>query len=201
MTNNYGWATHQPLIKAIMELYKPKFVLELGIGYYSTPVFLDYKTRLLSIENDLIWIETIKTDFPKANIQHFDCGFSQSTIYNQTTLEQRKQVVDYYQNLSIPILKPKLLFVDNFAGCRLPSINTIGDKFDFIIYHDSHCRGYAYHRINLTGYKSFTLYSELSNATVMIKEGVDTDLFITEVEKYIKEFLIKFSECKKMFVK
>ena len=49
----YEWSTHQPLIRAVMEQYKPTFVLELGCGDNSTPIFLEYKTKLLSIEKNI----------------------------------------------------------------------------------------------------------------------------------------------------
>jgi len=43
IVEDYGWSTHRPLIQAILDAFSPQFVLELGMGVYSTPIFMDYK--------------------------------------------------------------------------------------------------------------------------------------------------------------
>lgn len=199
--SNYGWATHQPLIKAVLQSYKIKFILELGAGFDSTPIFLESKVKFLSIENDFEWVKAILKKYPEANIQYHDCRLRQGVIYNKTYQYQKDIIAEYYNRLDIPIPKPKLLFVDNFAACRLIALNTLGHKFDFIIYHDSHCRGYAYHKINLTGYKKFELFTELSNAVLLVKDGINTDLLLPEFDRQIKEFQLKNPDCKKIWVK
>lgn len=63
-TAPYG--THVPVLMAAIALIKPKRILELGSGFYSTPLFLDKRycpsvTQLTSIETDASWFEHVRS--------------------------------------------------------------------------------------------------------------------------------------------
>lgn len=49
------YASHLPVLRAVLATYKPKRVLELGSGPYSTPLFLDAGVKLTSLETDDEW--------------------------------------------------------------------------------------------------------------------------------------------------
>lgn len=175
--NSYAWSTHQPLIRAIMELYKPTFVLELGIGNNSTPVLLEYTAKILSIENDLEWINVIKKTYEKIDVIHHNLeNITVNTLLNNLNAEQKKKIIDYYTNLEFPQLKPNFLFVDQYASCRALSINSLGEKFDFIMYHDCDPTGYnanQYSLINIKGYNTYYLKTPTTWTAVMIKKEID----------------------------
>jgi predicted O-methyltransferase YrrM len=57
------YASHLPVLRLVLALAKPKRVLELGAGEYSTPEFLDCPslTYLRSIETDPTWAKRVDT--------------------------------------------------------------------------------------------------------------------------------------------
>ncbi len=62
------WGTHVNLLKVLGA--DVKTVLELGTGRWSTPLFLDRTyypnlEELVSVENDVVWAETTRTDDPR----------------------------------------------------------------------------------------------------------------------------------------
>ena len=54
ISSDYAWSSHQPVIRMALKVFKPKFILELGIGRYSTPIFLKEKCEKAFIENDSV---------------------------------------------------------------------------------------------------------------------------------------------------
>ena len=60
MLLDYKWGSNIPVIKTIMEFFNPSGVLELGIGKYSTPLLYSYNKKLISIETDGDWINSVK---------------------------------------------------------------------------------------------------------------------------------------------
>ena len=49
------YATHLPVLRAVLATYSPKRVLELGAGPHSTPLFLEAGVRLTSLETNAEW--------------------------------------------------------------------------------------------------------------------------------------------------
>ncbi len=164
--NDMLWATHIPVFRTAMELYKPTFVLELGVGIHSTSAFREYKTKIVSVENNKLWIEALKGDI----IFHDLGDITEPMTLMELTDIQKQRIVDFYKSLDIPKGK-NLLFVDNFASCRVLAINTIGHKFNCIIYHDSqpgNCNNYEL--INLRGFNTYTFETSDIWTSVMIKK-------------------------------
>jgi len=192
-----GTGSHQPLIKAVMELYLPGFILELGVGLYSTPVFLNYKTKYMGVENDLTWVDHMKE---KYNINILHHNLPDVTIWNQLkdlTEAQRTNICLYYKNLKVLNIHPRLLFVDQWASCRVLSINTIGNKFDLIIYHDSESAGSDfnyYNLIELKGFKKYTLRSSNAWTTLLVKNDKGFDLLNEKILSYIADYKLSNNE-------
>jgi hypothetical protein len=201
MTQESHWASHQPLIKSIMEFYKPKFVLELGIGNFSTPELIK-DTDYLGIENDSNWIETIKNKFKNLNIIHHDLGkeVEISTKYKSLSEDQINKFIKFYDNIHIPSVSPKLLFVDHFTSVRTISLNTLGNKFDIIIYHDSEepngVQWYNYDLLSLNQFKKYHLKSDVVWTTLLIKE-LDFKI-IDLIDKNIKDYKNKYTDVSNM---
>jgi hypothetical protein len=198
MNNESQWASHKPLTKSIMEFYKPKFVLELGVGNFSTPELLK-ENDYLGIENDIKWIDTIKNKYKNINILHHDLGndVQISTKYQSLSQNQINEFVKFYNDIHIPNVEPKLLFVDQFTCVRTLSLNALGNKFDIIIYHDSEPSGikwYNYDLINLKDFKKYHLKTDIVWTTLLIK-NLDPKI-IDVINKNINEFKSTYPDVK-----
>jgi hypothetical protein len=58
------YATHIPVLVACARLFRPSRILELGSGFYSTPLFLNRQifpdvVEVCSLENDPVWFQTL----------------------------------------------------------------------------------------------------------------------------------------------
>lgn len=58
------YASHLPTLKFVLALVKPRLVLELGAGLYSTKAFLDCPSveRVRSIETDREWAKRVQDE-------------------------------------------------------------------------------------------------------------------------------------------
>ena len=201
IVQGYEWATHQPLIRAVLDLYKPKFILELGIGIYSTPLFKNHNAMF--IENDKDWIELMSKELEIEIIHHDLGGIHDYDLVNQISREQQKEIEKYYKKISIPKLKPNLLFVDQVPSCRLISINALRDKFDIIIYHDDDEQGRRlnyYDLINREGFNYYSLHTDLTGVGCMIRQKLDNGKLIETAENYIELFIEEWPLCTNMYV-
>jgi hypothetical protein len=176
--DTWDWKTHQPAIRAMMELYLPKFVLELGMGPFSTPLFLEYKTEFLSIENDIEWWNYMRDHYKFNSIFHpLDDGITIGTRLFQLNPIQKWRYFHYYEDLKLPDLRPSLLFVDQWTCNRTISINALKPRFDIIIYHDCQPPGgieeYEYNLINFEGFNVYFLTNPVNWTGIMIKKEID----------------------------
>lgn len=95
------YASHLPVLKAVMALLKPKEVLELGAGLHSTPFFLTCPIkRLVSVETDPEWAIKVTKECPDSRLSirtsldnltplSFDLVF----IDNGTTKAEREKAI------------------------------------------------------------------------------------------------------------
>jgi hypothetical protein len=195
--SNWDWKTHQPLIRAAMELYVPKFILELGVGINSTPIFLEYKSKYRGIDNDPEWIKHIE-EICNVPIIFHDLGKDINIATYRKDLSQGKQeeIYYYYTGLKIPALKPNLLFVDQFTCNRVLSINALSKRFDMIIYHDCNPNWIAEYDYNLIGKEGFITYELRTSLTwtgFMIRKELDKgfDSLKKAIEPHINKFVVE----------
>ena len=180
--------SYRPAIKAALEIYKPSFILELGVGFYSTPLFPD--KGYLGIESDPDWFAEIIRRFPdKHFIQHELPGLHHLTRLFELSEKQKKDIFDYYNDLFIP-KRRSLLFVDNYSCCRSIAINALRDKFDVVIFHD--CQPDAWH---VNGYDTIDPKGIQYLTTNDNWTGIIGDVS-SSVQPYIKEFIKQYPECK-----
>ena len=133
--------SYRPIVKAALEVYKPEFIMELGVGYYSTSLFPD--KGYIGIESDKKWINVMFKKHPAKQFIHHDLpGLHHLTRLWELTETQKADIYGYYQSLIIPSI-PSLLFVDNYSCCRSIAINALRRKFDVVIFHD--CQPEAWH--------------------------------------------------------
>lgn len=201
--NGYEWMTHAPLIRAVMDVYSPAFVLELGVGDYSTPIFVEYGVKYLGVDTELEWVNDIIKKYD-VNVFYHEIGeIGRRLNYKKITEEQRADIREYYEGLMFPELKPNLLFVDQDATCRLISIQVLSPKFDIILYHDHDEMGFednSYDLINDYGFNRYALTTERTGAGVMIRQGIDKGIEVLNdaIQPYIKQFVEGLTDCKWM---
>lgn len=185
-------STHIPVLRAVIRDYNPLFVLELGIGIYSTPVLV--KSNYVGIENNSEWIGRIKTLFPDADIRHHETDIKRGTFPKELNREQIGEITIYYRSLVIPDIHPNFLFVDNYAAFRTIAINELRDKFDIIAYHDCQpeVTGYEYDKVNKEGFNSYYLKSPTSWTCLMVRMDIDKG----KLDLPLREYLNDWPDCK-----
>ena len=201
--NGYEWMTHAPLVRAVMDIYHPRFVLECGVGDYSTPIFIEYGVKYKGIDTSITWTENFIEKYD-LNILYQDIGDIACKLnYRKITPEQSAEIQEFYEGVRISKLKPNLLFVDQDACCRLISINVLSPKFDIIIYHDHDEAGFednSYDLINDYGFVRYALTTERTGAGVMIRQEMDKgfNALNDAIQPYIKQFTEGLTDCKWM---
>lgn len=173
----WQWASHQPLIQGVLDLYKPQFILELGIGENSTPLLA--KHNYLGVENNPEWIKLIQQKYD-VEILHHDLD------------RQTAPLTDYYNSIPLPLEFPRLLFVDNYESCRTIAINTLRDQFDLIIFHDCEpepgARVNHYEMINSEGFKVYFLKTPANWTGLMIRDDYGYAELLRAVNPHIARF-------------
>ncbi len=194
---DYSWATHQPLIKAMLDLIDPTFVLEIGVGNYSTPLFEG--RNYLGVENDPKWIETIQKNHPWANIQHHDLNTMNFQSRNaRLNKNQRIELFNYYNSLKIDGNDKKLAFIDGYACTRHTALTIFKNKFDFIIYHDAQPSSdgcYDFLKVDVSDFHRYYLTSPKAWTCVLMKEDLGEELKTT-IQSYIAEFKKEWNNAK-----
>lgn len=143
----FKWSSHNPVIMAVQDLLQPRFIIELGVGNFSTPLLINRSAKkILHVENDKEWLDQIAINHgndPASEFIHhgLPSSITKSTLCKDLPGYVIDQCQSYYQSLadrsrSIS-LGPKLLFVDHFASIRTQAINQLAVGFDFVIYHDA----------------------------------------------------------------
>jgi hypothetical protein len=189
----WEWASHQPMIDAVMMIYHPRFVLELGIGHFSTPLFLKYAScEWAGYESDPAWITQIETTYGVDPGFHDVGNITLATKYENLTNDQIQDAMRFYDKIPIPEKSPRLLFVDQFDCLRMISINALREKFDLIIYHDCNPASVEYHYnlINKTGFASYYLQTPLAWTGLMVRKDIDKGhgMIASTIAPYIWEF-------------
>lgn len=196
IATGYEWATHQPVIRAAMEVYKPQYILELGPGVYSTPVFLEYNLLYDCIENDAAWIIYLNEKYG-IDVRHHDLGeISADITFDEMDFKQKKQIIDYYSAIKIPAKHPRLLFVDQYCACRMLSINTLRGEFDVIIYHDSELKVNRFDKVMSNGFIRYQLSTDRNNTILMTK--INRPEIEIMIISFIESFMREYPDCTRM---
>lgn len=190
------WASHIPILQSIIETYKPKFGLELGIGNFSTK----YVTEIddyLGIENNEGWFKSVSSQFKNKNFIYHKLPeeIQLGTPFHEVSESNMKDVMSFYESIDIPKVKPNLIFIDHYRSLRAASVNYFSKKFDIILYHDCQPAGvphYNYELINSEGFTKLTFITDISWTGVLVKE-VNQKLF-DNIEKHIKTFRQKYKD-------
>lgn len=190
----YSWATHQPVLKGVLQAFCPEFVLELGIGVHSTHLLVKAPSYF-GVEIDREWIAKVKETLPNIEVAHHDLkGVTLGAPLSRLTKEQKENIIKYYSGIKVPQDKRTLLFVDSFVSVRGISMTLLKDKFDVIVFHDAQSRTndfYGYKKVSLNDFKVYYLTSETSWTGIAIRNGVDADIVLAirnNIEAFREDF-------------
>jgi hypothetical protein len=207
IANEYAWSTHAPMNNVLIKLFNPRLIVEMGTGLHSTPLFLESSAeKLFFIENDLQWIDHVKSNFSfddRCDIiyQSLGDGIVNSTKNKKLSQEKRLEISNYYKNFATTIdnidMSLKFLFVDHFTCARTSAINNLFESFDVIVYHDCEPAGvtwyeYTFSELLYQNYDNFILTSPAAWTGCFVKKSLN-------IESTLKTNIIPFIEeyCKK----
>lgn len=205
--NNPATTTHIPLTRAVLKMFEPKYIMELGIGWHSSAIFNDYKkahpdVQYIGIENDKVWLADVRSQCPLLDFVYHDMGeVNIRMFWNDLSQYQRDVLSEYYGGLTVPEISPKLLFVDNYGSCRVIAFNTLKEKFDFIIIHDCELAGafaYSYDRLNSAGYDAYYLKNNLSWTVMFVRKGIDISGISGVIDPFVTELTTEHPEIQNM---
>ena len=204
ITNNWEWGSHQPLVNLALYTFRPELVVELGIGLYSTPLFLKYNpTALICIENNKEWLEYTKTQLlfrPEYELRYHELSPEVTLFTRARVLEAKNRVAhfEYYLTVRDEINQtsytPRLLFVDNFTCLRALAVNVLNSAFDIILYHDSQLEGIAMYNYNFEHLSSefnfYTFHCSFSWTTCLVRKTLiyDEEKLFRDIQPFSEEF-------------
>ena len=152
------WASHLPLLEALLRNVAPKTIVECGMGHASTPLFLEYGTKtVFSVEHDRAWYRRILGSIDRTpsfvpRLVELGHGITSFTLRAAASRNQINAIEDAYASIALEVSglgEVDLLFVDTFSAARLSALVHLHSFAHLIIFHDSEPRnfkGYCYDR-------------------------------------------------------
>lgn len=160
-----GYSTHIPVLEATIDFIKPKTIVEFGPGNYSTALFADIATNLMTIEmQSTSWYECIANRYN-----------------NRSNVNVVKSIspLDFVY-LTYPD-KIDLTFVDGHGDSRPAVINFFADRANTIITHDTEEAGYRWDRVKLPdSYKTYICKKYNIYTTIYTKDKKLIDYIISK---------------------
>lgn len=205
IVDSYAWSTHKPLLTSLVDVVDPGFILELGVGMHSTPIFLNSKCKdIIFVDSDDEWLEYVKKnnlfdDRHELIFHDLGPGKGRKIFPRDLTPEKRLQIVEYYKNLAVKVSSrpgiPKMLFVDNMTCCRTIAINTLYKSFDVIAYHDCEPLGITWYEYYFeegikNNFYHYTLVTPRSWTGCFINNRLEIGSLL---ENDIKQHILKYS--------
>jgi hypothetical protein len=205
---NWAWSTHVPMIKAMIEVFKPELIVELGTGMHSTPEFLKASSKkLFFIDNDSRWLDYIKQENKfdeRCEVIFHDLGngVNLTTTLEEISKEQQKEMKNYFLEFGKKIneidLDKKFLFVDQFRCSRNMSINLLYNNFDVIVYHDAEAPEWYDYKFDNAIYDNFNYYilktpTSWTGCFIKKEYNLEKDLF-DKISPYITEYCNNINE-------
>lgn len=193
--------THLPVLQAVLKVFKPSGVMELGVGLKSTPLLYDDRKLLVSIESDLKWLEKVKPLVPlrdRFELVHHDIGHGihVKTKYKQITPIVVEECIEFYSTF-VNKYDLDFLFIDHVSGLRAITLTELFDRFLIVAYHDAQHPGYCYEKfleVDSNDYLHF-MFESLGVYTGILIHGkyvekikVFNDVLKKYGEKYCEDF-------------
>jgi hypothetical protein len=107
------YATHLPVLRAVLKTYEPKRVLELGIGMHSTPLFLNAGVSLTSLETNGSWFCRAENlaDFDIRLVDDIPASLPSLTDYDLVFVDDSDNATDRERTIRAVLSQPHPLTV------------------------------------------------------------------------------------------
>jgi len=201
------WGSHVPTNISVLKSFQVTGVLELGAGLNSTPLFFDNCKNVISIENDLNWIDKLREENLIKETENQKLVYHKLPEYINRSTHKRdipknilKESIDFYNSYITPEIN--FLFIDGYAGLRLEALEKLYKKFDIITYHDTepkfdHCYDYSLFKPSEDYIHMFDRTFPANVGILISKKYKDQIIefeknFILEAEKYASKFDSKY---------
>jgi len=196
-TKEFTLGTHLPVLHSVLEVFKPKGIMELGAGLRSTPFLYNYENLLISIESNLEWLKKVEPYVPlrdkfKFIYHNIGYGIHAKTKYKQIPSEVSKECINFYFSF-IEKYDLDFLFIDHVSGLRVTALIELFNNFLIVAYHDAQHPGYYYEKfleINSSDYLHFMFESLGVYTGILIhnKYAEKIEMFNNALKKYGKKY-------------
>lgn len=133
------WGSHQPVLKAVLQVLKPRRAIECGCGDFSTPHFQSYVPNLLTIEHDPRWADVVMSRYKpwrahKWLVKSFQA--TNSTGIDDLPAGEWEKILAYYKNQGQTLTACDFLFVDTLRSARVPAVLGLSCLTPVLLLHD-----------------------------------------------------------------
>jgi hypothetical protein len=139
------FGSHIPLNKALLRTFPMHGVMEIGCGFMSTPMFREFKISLLSIDENLKWIQKMKKSVKRNKKHRYVHNLISDPTVKASSMNLSKQVIQESVELYRKHIGKSLdmLFVDNYSGLRQYALMGLYRDFKISTWHDSETQLYC----------------------------------------------------------
>lgn len=207
MAEHIRWGSHIPINSSILKVFDITGVMELGIGYHSTPMFFQSAKKVIGIETDKAWIDKMLSEIETDNNHKIIHHKIPNHIKRPTRrhMLSKEELLDA-RNFMLSHVTDDLnfLFIDCISSFRWEALTYLHDKFDVITFHDYQPPGIHNHycdgKLKLSDdYEMFIDQTYVSHTGVLIHKKL-VHKFDELVEVHKKE-VPKFHDAKPRLVK
>lgn len=142
------WSSHIPINSSILRVFDITGVLELGIGYHSTPMFFKNAKKVVGVETDLEWINKMKDDLVQDEHHRLVYHQMPKRVKRPTRRKEltEQELLDA-RNFMLSMVESDLnfLFIDCISSLRWEALTHLHTKFDVITFHDYQLPGIHNH--------------------------------------------------------
>lgn len=149
------WGSHQPVLRAVLEVLEPEEAIELGCGNYSTPHLQACVGDLLTVEHDPNWATKILQKHPARDghkwiVHPFRC--ENATAIADLPEGEWEAINDFYKSLAATMTHCDFLFVDTFRAARVPAVLKMAKLADVVLLHDLEGNSPQYYEYDRLGH-------------------------------------------------
>src|SRR5262245_32832556 len=148
LENTFRWGSHRPVLQTLFEVYRPRLVLELGVGESSTPFLHARAPVLVSVENNRQWLSRIVSRLPARPDFHprhhsVYANATRTEALHCATLERHvdtgvlQGAADDYRALAREFGRFDLVLVDQHSSTRRIALEVLAPHADLLVIHDT----------------------------------------------------------------
>lgn len=197
----FSMGSHLPVLGAILEVFKPEGIMELGAGIKSTPLLYNYGKKLVSIESDKEWVDVVRAKTGSREnfkLVHHEIGHDmhRKAKYPSFTKEITKECVAFYNKFLDDDLD--FLFVDHVSGLRPIALMYLYKHFKIVAFHDVQDWAYRYdvfyskEGLVPKNYLHLNFESFVSHTGILIHH--DHRHLVEEFDKALRKYSEKYCE-------